>query len=75
MFLNAMEYLFKHEKDKEYGLGIVNTSEFEATHSKVRQIFASNMPLQVDSEIYGKTLLERLNQFNARSLDTAVISS
>ena len=54
---------------------MVNTSEFEATHSKVKQIFASNMLLQEDSEIYGKTLLERLNQLNARSLDTGVISS
>ena len=70
-----MGYLVKHEKDKEYGLGIVNTSEFEATHSKVKQIFASNLPLQVESEIYGKTLPDRLNQFNARSLDTAVFSS
>ena len=75
MYLHALEYLIKHEKDKDYGLGIVNTSEFEATHSKVRQIFAFNMPLEMDSEVYGRTLLERLNQYNACNIDTSIIKT
>ena len=75
MYLHALEYLVKHERNQDYGLGIVNASEFEATHSKVRQIFAFNMPLEVDSEVYGRTLLDRLNQYNARNIDTAIITT
>ena len=75
LLLHALEYLVKWEPNKKYALGLTATSAFESTHSKISAIFGNNMPLQADSESYATAILQRLNIFNAKNIDSAVLRS
>ena len=59
---------------QKYALGLTGTSAFESTHSKISTIFGNNMPLQADSESYATAILQRLNIFNAKNIDSSVFS-
>ena len=74
LLLHALEYLVKWEPNKKYALGLTGTSAFESTHSKISTIFGNNMPLQADSESYATAILQRLNIFNAKNIDSSVFS-
>ena len=67
LFYHVAEFMI-HYCEGNFGMGSVNYSEFERTHSKYKLKISGNMPKNEESDAFRKTIFSLTNQYNKAHL-------